>query len=539
MAAEAIIPEPVAVERRPGSFTLGPRCAISAPPALAGEAAWFRRVLEAATGWTVEPAATGDGAGNGGGDGSDVGLAIEGGLAGASRPESYRLVVDEGGIHLAGADPAGVARGLETLRQLLPADLYRAAPTRRLAEPVTLEGVEVRDRPAFAWRGVHLDVARHFMPKPFLLRLVDLAALHKLNVLHLHLTDDQGWRMEIEKYPLLTEVGAWRRESMAGHYREQRFDGRPHGGFYTKDDLREVVAYAAERHISVLPEIDMPGHMAAALAAYPELGDGPRQEVRTAWGISEHVLNLEESTVRFCCDVLDEVAEVFPFAYLHVGGDECPTAEWRESARARQLMDELGFVRPREFQGWFTERISGHVASLGRTLVGWDEILEGGAPEGAVVMSWRGEEGGIEAAKAGHDVVMAPEQWLYLDWANADDPAEPVAIRAATTLERVHSYRPVPAALEGHRRHVLGAQCQLWTEYVATPEHAEYMYFPRLSAFAETVWSPLPEGGRDFAAFRRRLSHHLRRLDALGVNYRPLEGPTPGQAARWLDPGAR
>jgi hexosaminidase len=380
------------------------------------------------------------------------------------------------------------------------------------------------------------------MPKAFVLQLIDLSAIHKCNVFHLHLTEDQGWRIPIERYPRLTEVGAWRPESAVGHYRDGRFDGTPHGGFYTREDLEEIVAFAAERHVNVLPEIDMPGHMVAAIAAYPELGNTDKQlHVRTKWGISKHVLNLDEATLRFCTDVIDEVVEIFPWANFHVGGDECPTIEWETSPRAQELMLENGFTEERQLQGWFTARMADHLATRGRTLVGWDEILEGGAPPGSIVMSWRGEEGGIEAATAGHDVVMAPQAWLYFDWPYSEDPTEPLGIHGATSVEKVYMYDPVSAAIPPEQRHhVLGAQCQLWTEYVATPEHAEYMYFPRLSAFAEAAWMTETAGQpKSFAEFEPRLERHLNRLAALGVNYRPLVGPSPGQARVWSGPEIR
>ena len=453
--------------------------------------------------------------------------------------EGYHLVVSGGEVTVTGGGPAGVFYGLQTLRQSLPDSWWRAAGP-ELASPVELTSMEVVDEPAFAWRGVHLDVARHFMPKGFVLKLIDLISMHKCNVLHLHLTDDQGWRIPVETYPRLVQVGAWRRESAAGHYLEQRYDGTPHGGFFSTADLREIVAYASQRFVQVLPEIEMPGHMVAAIAAYPELGNSlePR-EVLTTWGISSHVLNLKPATLKFCTDVLDEVIDIFPFGYVHIGGDECPTTEWESSESAQALMRAEGFQTERQLQAWFTARIGQHLSARGRTLVGWEEILEEGAPNGAVVMSWRGEEGGIKAARAGHDVVMAPEQWLYFDWAYADDPREPLAIRGATSVERVWSYDPVPEAIpEAQRHHVLGAQCQLWTEYVPNAEHAEYLYFPRVCAFSETLWRGAAardrRDTRSFQEFESRLRQHLVRFDGIGVNYRPLEGPTLGQSRVWL-----
>ncbi|MGH9303690.1 MAG: beta-N-acetylhexosaminidase, partial [Acidimicrobiales bacterium] len=542
---------------------IGDGARIVAPEELDGIARWARAVLEAPTRWQVEVLRPSEAPapGPGGeirlrlGEPATSGACGSGCVAG---PESYRLVIGPGGVEVVGGSPAGVFYGLESLRQLLPARLLRQAPATgaRTEGPVELGGVEIVDGPRFSWRGVLLDVARHFMPKSFLLRLVDLIAFHKCNVLHLHLTDDQGWRMPIAAWPHLVEIGAFRRESSAGHLFEGRFDGCPHGGYYTKADIAEIVAYAAERFVMVLPEIDMPGHMAAAIASYPGLGTGEAREVRTSWGISSHVLSLEEGTIEFCTGVLDEVMELFPAPYVHIGGDECPTDEWESTTAAAAIMAREGLSRPRELQGWFTKQIGDHLEASGRRLVGWDEILEGGAPDGAVVMAWRGEEAGLAALRAGHDVVMAPEDRLYFDWASSDDDREPLAICGPTTLEHVYSYEPVPAGrrpredpdpsavressktrpghvLAGHvlAGSVLGAQCQLWTEYVSSPEHAEYMYFPRLCAFAEVVWSPV--GERSYGELSGRLAPHLERLDALGVNYRPLDGPTPGQARHW------
>ena len=451
--------------------------------------------------------------------------------------ESYRLRVGEDGIDIDAPSAAGVFYGTRTLRQLLPPQLFRAAPASAIGS-VDVEGVEIEDAPRFGWRGIGLDVSRHFFPKAFILKLVDLASLHKLNVLHLHLTDDQGWRVQIDRYPLLTQVGAWRRESPLGHYREGRTDGTPHGGFYTKADLGEIVAYAARRFVTVLPEVDMPGHMQAAVASYPELGNTGRPlEVYTNWGISEHVLNLQEPTVRFCADVLEEIMDVFPGPYVHIGGDECPTTEWEASSDARRVWEANGLDGPRQLQSWFAGRMAEVVSARGRALVGWDEVLDAGAPPGSLIMVWRHEHArrtAIQAATAGHNVVMAPEPWAYFDWAYADDPREPLAIRPAISVEQAYSLEPVPAGLPGELEpHILGAQCQLWTEYVAHAENAEYMYFPRVCAFSEVTWS-----GRDrrWDDFTLRLEQHTARLDALGVNYRPLSGPTPGQARTWAPP---
>ena len=519
----SLIPRPASVTAGGPAATLADRCVIECDAALAGTGELLRTWLRAATGWqvTVAPPPAGPG--------TAIRLRLdESGRGG----EGYRVAVGADGVTITGSTPAGVFYGVQTLRQLLPADFLRTAPPPGPVPPVSVPGVVVSDEPRLGWRGAHLDVARHFMPKAWILRMIDLLALHKINVLHLHLTDDQGWRMPVERYPLLTEVGAWRRESPVGPSRERRFDGRPHGGFYTKSDLTEIVAYAARQFITVVPEIDMPGHMQAAIAAYPRLGNtGERVGVRCAWGISEHVLNLEPGTLQFCRDVLDEAMEIFPAQHVHIGGDECPTREWEASEPAQQLMASLGITDERFLQGWFTTQMTDHLRDSGRTAVLWDEALESGAPADALIMSWRTDVAGWYAAAAGHPVVMAPQYWTYFDWAQDADPAEPVAIHTATSLRRVHAFDPAPDGLPAAARAgIIGAQCQLWTEYVPGPEHAEYMYFPRLCAFAESAWS---RPGGDYGEFTGRLTGHLERLDALGVNYRPLAGPTRGQMRSW------
>jgi hexosaminidase len=529
VASVAVVPRPLRITEAPGGgAVLSDGLAIARPSELAAEARWFRRALEAGTGWTVsitEPQAAA---------GVELRLGdLEADLDAGHRDDAYRLTSSRGRVVITGSSPAGVFFGLQTLRQLLPDQVLRQAGR---SGPIQVPAVEITDAPRFAWRGVHLDVARHFMPKSFILKLIDLIALHKCNVLHLHLTDDQGWRIPVPRYPRLTGIGAWRRESADGYGQSASFDGTPHGGFYSREDLEEIVAFAAERHVSVLPEIDMPGHMLAAIAAYPELGNtGEQFGVDTRWGISDHVLNLEEGTLRFCADVIDEVAEIFPLRYIHLGGDECPVTEWKTNARAQHLMRVNGYPDERHLQGWFTARMSEHLAKRGRSLVGWSEIVEAGAPAGSIVMAWRSEEDAIEAAAAGHDVVVAAQEFLYFDRPSAADPAEPPGYPAVTGAEKVYSCDPVPAAIPAELRHrLIGAQCELWTEFVATPEHAEYMYLPRLSAFAEVVWATeTTSQPRSYAEFEPRLRRHLNRLAALGANYRPLEGPTPGQSRVW------
>ena len=515
MTGLAIIPRPARCEAAGAGFTLSPGTAISVSPAAAGAGEALRGFLAPATGFSLPLA--------GSRDDDRIALAIDDDRA--LGEEGYRLSVTAAGADLRAATGRGLLHGIQTLRQLLPAEIMAAEVVR--GRPWTLPGVRITDMPRFGWRGAHLDVARHFLPVKFLHRYLDLLAVHKFSVFHLHLTDDQGWRMEIRKHPRLTEVGAWRRESMTGRPRERRFDGRPHGGFYTQDELREVIARAAGLGITVIPEIEMPGHCQAAIAAYPELGNRPGEavEVRTGWGISEEVLNAEDGTVSFFQDVLAEVMEVFPGRYVHVGGDECPKTAWRASPRAQERIRALGLAGEDQLQSWFIRQMGEYLSRAGRRLAGWGEIAQGGLPPGATVMSWQGEEAGIAAAGAGHDVVMTPQEYTYFDWAQSAGPAEPIAIgppgERVTALEKVYGYEPVPAALgPGEAGRVLGTQSQLWTEYIPDEHHAEYMTFPRLCALAEAAWSPARL--RDWDDFLARLRVHLGRLDVMGVGYRPL-----------------
>lgn len=384
-----------------------------------------------------------------------------------------------------------------------------------------------------------LDTARHFTPKDGVLRTIDLLAAHKLNVLHLHLTDDQGWRIEIERHPRLTEVGAWRARSRWGHRASPLWNETPHGGFYTHDDIREIVAYAAERHVRLVPEIDVPGHSQAAIAAYPWLGntdvvDTAALGVWDDWGISKNVLAPTERVLRFYEGVFEELLELFPAEvspFVHVGGDECPKEQWRSSPAAQARIGELGVDGEDGLQSWFIRHFDGWLAARGRRLIGWDEILEGGLADGAAVSSWRGYAGGVAAAEAGHDVVMCPEQQVYLDHRQADGPDEPMPIGYVRTLEDVYRFEPVPPKLSPEAAaHVLGAQANVWTEVMENQARVDYQVFPRLAAFAETVWSRLPEPeSRDWDGFEARASGHLARLDALGVDYRPPAGPLPWQ----------
>ena len=390
--------------------------------------------------------------------------------------------------------------------------------------PWELPEVHIEDAPRFRWRGQHLDVGRHFFSVEEVCKFIDLLALHRLNVCHLHLTEDQGWRIEIKKYPRLTEVGSIRESTLIGHFedRPRRYDKTPYGGFYTQEDIKKIVDFAARRHITLVPEIDMPGHMVAAITAYPELGNFNIQtRVRCHWGISQSVLNVEESTVDFMKDVLDEVMDLFPGRFIHVGGDEAPKFEWSESERAQERMAELGLKSEDELQSWFIRQMDAHITAAGRRLIGWDEILEGGLAKGATVMSWRGEVGGIEAINQGHDVVMAPYEKVYFDYYQAEPTdKEPLAIGGMTKLETVYGYEPIPKEISPDKRHlVLGAQGQLWTEYMSTMHHVEYMGFPRICALSEVLW--MNPADKDYPDFLERLKAHRSRLRLLTVNAHP------------------
>ncbi|AIE84689.1 beta-N-acetylhexosaminidase [Fimbriimonas ginsengisoli] len=510
----AIIPLPAVIEPREGSFVFGPqtRIAVSLDSRELGER--LRSELRPAMGFSLELT------GRGGKDTISLGLDRSLKLG----PEGYQIEAAADQIDIRAVEPAGLFYGIQTLKQMLPAAVFRQG--RQEGVEWSVPSASIKDSPRFGWRGAHLDVSRYFMPKEFLLKFIDLLALHKLNTFHLHLTDDQGWRMEIKKYPKLTEVGAWRSDSMLT-YDPPTHDGKPHGGFYTQEDLREIVAYAKERFITVVPEIEMPGHAQAAIAAYPELGNsGLPLPVGVTWGVNENVYSVDEATIQFNKDVLAEVMEVFPSKFIHIGGDEVPKTQWKASKAAQARIKELGLRDEDELQSWFVRQMDTFLAEQGRRLVGWDEILEGGLAPGATVMSWRGEEGGIAAAKAGHDVVMAPNQWTYFDhYQSRDHASEPHAIGGFLPLQKVYEYDPIPPDLTpDEAEHVLGAQGQVWTEYIATPKAVEYMAFPRLSALAEVVWSPVDK--KCFDGFVTRLQKHLERLEAKDVKYRPLS-PQP------------
>ena len=423
-------------------------------------------------------------------------------------PDGYRLTITPQQVIIAGRG-AGLFYGIQTMIQLIPADKGAV---------INLPCVQIEDYPRFGYRGLMLDVCRHFFSAEFVKKYIDLMALYKLNTFHWHLTDDQGWRIEIKKYPKLTQVASQRAQTVIGNYHDrtpQQFDNTPYGGYYTQDEIRDVVKYAADRYITIIPEIEMPGHSEAALAAYPELSCDPSQTYKVAetWGVFNDIYCPSEKTFAFLQDVLTEVMTLFPSKYIHIGGDEAPKDVWKKSAFCQQLMKKLGLKTEDELQSYFIQRMEKFVNSKGRSIIGWDEILEGGLSPNATVMSWRGEAGGIAAAQQHHNVIMTPgSAGLYID--HAQGPLnEPLSIGGNEPLTKIYSYNPIPAVLTpDQQKYVVGAQANLWTEYIPTENKVEYMAYPRVMALAEIAWSPLANKNyNDFA--NTRLPRHLAMLE--------------------------
>lgn len=426
--------------------------------------------------------------------------------------EGYLLNIDKRGVVIESNTPEGLFYGVQSLVQIADKSENNT---------IIFPYCSIEDYPRFSWRGLHLDVCRHFMPKEFVKSYIDYMSLHKFNIFHFHLTEDQGWRAEIKRYPLLTEVGSIRSKTLIGHGRSSdKYDDTPHGGFYTQEDLKEIVEYAAARSVIVVPEIEMPGHALAALASYPHLGcTGGPYEVAARWGVFHDVMCAgRESTFEFVEGVLDEILDIFPSEYIHIGGDECPKSKWEVCPHCQERMRAEGLKDEHELQSYFIKRVESFLNKRGRKLIGWDEILEGGLAPNAAVMSWRGEEGGIAAAKQSHFVVMTPGSHCYLDHYQGNKESEPLAIGGYTPLEKIYSYEPVPASLlPDESIFIMGAQGNVWTEYMKDPKHVEYMVYPRAAALAEVVWSPLKE--RDYQGFLSRLKRLLKIYDIYDINY--------------------
>ncbi|MEO8649557.1 MAG: family 20 glycosylhydrolase [Acidobacteriota bacterium] len=432
----------------------------------------------------------------------------------------YSVDVSSERINISGDDRGpGQFYALQTLFQLLP---------QTEQDPLVVPAVVITDSPRFAYRGMHLDVSRHFEPVEFVKKYIDLMAQFKLNTFHWHLTDDQGWRIEIKKYPKLTEIGSKRPETVKERNLSPYIgDGIPVTGFYTQKDIKDVIKYAKDRYITVIPEIELPGHASAALAAYPQFGckTDYQYKVQTTWGIFKETYCPTDATFKFLEDVLSETIKLFPDApYIHIGGDEVLKDHWKESPFVQELMKKENLKDEHEVQSYFVRRIEKFINSKGKKIIGWDEILEGGVAPNATIMSWRGMKGGIEAAKAHHDVIMTPTDFVYFDYGQGDPAYEPLNIGSYVPLEKVYSFEPVPLELSpDEAKYILGGQANLWTEYIKTPDKVEYMVFPRMLALAEVVWSKKED--RNFAGFKRRLNALLPRLDKQNINYRI---PEPG-----------
>ncbi len=431
--------------------------------------------------------------------------------------EAYNLEITPGRVLIEYGDGAGAFYAVQTILQLLPTEIF--AENRQRGVRWELPCCAIEDAPRFPYRGMHLDCCLHFFSVDFLKKYIDVMALHKVNRFHWHLTEDQGWRLEIKKYPLLTEKGQWRKETVIGSLSSGFYDGKPYGGYYTQDEVRELVRYASERYVTIIPEIELPGHALAAIACYPELSCGleDHYETATRWGIFKQVYCPKEETFKFLEDVFDEVFELFPTELVHIGGDECPKVSWKKCPHCQSLIKKLGLKDEFELQSWFIQRMEKYINSKGHQIIGWDEILQGGLAPNAKVMSWLGEEGGIKAAQQHHEVVMAPYPKYYLDYWQADPESEPLAMGGPTTLRTMYEYNPVPEVLTSdERRYIIGVEGCVWTEYMPTPARVEYMAWPRMCAIAEAGWS---KADKDWNRFTRSLELHLGRLDRLGVAY--------------------
>lgn len=425
------------------------------------------------------------------------------------KAEAYTLDVNREKIIITAKDHAGIFYGIQTLKQLM-------------IEDGVIAGVNIKDEPRFQYRGLHLDVCRHFFPGDAVKEFIDVMSFYKYNTLHWHLTEDQGWRIEILKYPKLTEVGSKRERTLIGHMREKprKYDNKPVEGYYTQEEIKEIVQYAQDRYITIIPEIEMPGHSSAALASYPHLGcKGEGYKVQDTWGVYSTIFCAgKESTFEFLEDVIDEVCELFPSEYIHIGGDEARKTEWEKCPHCKLRIENEGLHDMHDLQSYFIRRMEKYINSKGRKIIGWDEIMEGGLAPNATVMSWRGMQGGITAANMNHDVIMTPGTHCYFDKYQADKNTEPLAIGGFIPLNKVYEFNPVPAELpKDKQQYIIGAQGNLWSEYIPDYDHLEYMAYPRACALSEVLWSA--EKKKSFEEFRLRLKKHSRWLDEMGVNY--------------------
>lgn len=518
-----IIPQPVQVTQNVGSFEINPQTSLVVTSKEDKPTADFlNKYLSEYYGFKLAIVKKAD---------KNTIKLTSGKLIAGLKSEGYTLKSDKNRVVIDGNSPVGTFYGMQTLIQLLPVEK---------SNNLKIASVDVKDEPRFVYRGAMLDVGRHFFPVSFVKKYIDYLALHKMNYFHWHLTEDQGWRIEIKKYPKLTEIGSKRNGSIIGRYPGTGSDNTPEGGFYTQEEVKDIVKYASDRFITVIPEIEMPGHSSAAIAAYPqlscfpdektqlsdkmisdkskqELANGRTKIVQETWGVFTDVYAPTEYTFKFLQDVIDEVVALFPSKYIHVGGDESPKDAWKRSEFCQKMIKEKGLKDEHELQSYFIQRMEKYINSKGRTLIGWDEILEGGLAPNAIVMSWRGEKGGITAAKEKHQVIMTPNSHVYLDHSQTKNEKE-VTIGGFTNLERIYSYEPVPKEMnEQDAKYILGAQGNIWTEYMQTPAKVEYMIFPRLSALSEVLWSP--KENKNWSEFQTKVETQKKRYTIWGANY--------------------
>lgn len=522
----AIIPKPIDIQVKNGRFIIDQNTKVTADKDLKVEAQYLAEILSLSTGKEIQFT---DNKGN-------INLIIDSSL---ESDEAYILSVDYNKVKISSKTAKGVFYGIQSLRQLIQKKALCENESVIASIPATL----ITDAPRYAYRGMHLDVARHFFSVDFIKRYIDILAMHKMNSFHWHLTEDQGWRIEIKKYPKLTEIGAWRNGTIVGNYPGSENDNLKYGGYYTQEEVKEVIAYAAKNHITVIPEIELPGHSSAAIAAYPFLSCFPKEKsivpkgmiskgskeaqkngkpkiVQESWGVYDDVYCAgKEETFEVLENILSEVIELFPSKYIHIGGDECPKGNWKKCPLCQQRKKEHGLKDEHELQSYFIQRIEKFVNSKGKSIIGWDEILEGGLAPNATVMSWRGNKGGIEAANADHNVIMSPNSHCYFDHYQAKDRTnEPIAIGGFLPVEKVYSFDPTPDELEASKhKYILGGQANLWTEYIGTEEYAEYMLLPRLTALSESLWSQ--KKMKNWDDFKVRLSTFRKKYDELGLNY--------------------
>ncbi len=511
-----IIPKPAELTTQQGSFLINAKTKLVVKdPAVQHSANFLNEFLQDIYGFKLATAKTASA------NSIELGMTKNAN----AKEGAYQFQSTKTGVKINGANPEGVFYGVQTLIQLLPAEKSTS---------LTIPLVQVKDEPRFGYRGMHLDVARHFFPVSYIKKYIDYIALHKMNYFHWHLTEDQGWRIEIKKYPKLTSVGAYRNGTIIGRFPGTGNDNKKYGGFYTQEEIKDVVRYAATRYVTIIPEIEMPGHASAAIAAYPELSAFPNEsttfppktvwagstegkQVRQTWGVFEDVFSPTEKTFEFLEDVIDEVVALFPAPYIHIGGDESPKENWKRSEFAQQLIKEKGLKDEHELQSYFIQRMEKYINGKGKKIIGWDEILEGGLAPNATVMSWRGEKGGIEAAKQKHNVIMTPTTYVYFDYSQTKTE-DSVTIGGYLPLKNVYNYEPLPAELSAEEhKYVLGAQANLWTEYVKNTSKLEYMIFPRMTALSEVLWSKKEH--KNWDDFQPRLKTQLNRYDLWKINY--------------------